>query len=145
MIAKRSVRIANALVACATLLSFNPTPAEAPDPVFGEWLTDDHAAIVAISRCGERLCGSIERVLDPRAPKYDINNPDPSHRSRPLAGTFILWNYVHSDSGWKNGRAYDPKSGNSYRSTLKLAEGGRLEVKGCVLFICQSRFWTRVD
>ena len=44
----------------------------------------------------------------------------------------------------EGGRAYDPKSGQSYRSSLKLEPDGSLKLTGCVLFICESRRWTRV-
>ena len=122
-----------------------PSPALAADPIFGRWRTDDGAAIVSVAPCGGKLCGAIARVLDPKAPPNDINNPDQRRRSRPLAGVLVLRDFVRSGIVWKNGRAYDPKSGNSYASELTVQKDGRLKVTGCVLFLCRSRLWTRSD
>jgi uncharacterized protein (DUF2147 family) len=119
------------------------SPAHAAAPIFGRWLTDDGAAIIRIEPCGARLCGRIERVLDPKAPRNDINSPDRAHRTKPLVGTAVLSNYSGSGSIWKGGQAYDPKAGKSYRSELTLLANGKLKVTGCVLFICRSRYWTR--
>jgi vitamin B12 transporter len=41
------------------------------------------------------------------------------------------------------GRAYDPKTGKSYKAKLRPNPDGTLTVTGCVLFICQSQTWRR--
>ncbi|MEO6091488.1 MAG: DUF2147 domain-containing protein [Novosphingobium sp.] len=114
-------------------------------PIFGRWLTDDRSAIIRIDPCGRSLCGVIEQVLDPRAPGRDINSPDRSHRSRPLVGTTVLSGFHLAGAFWTGGRAYDPKSGRSYRSMLAVQPDRRLKLTGCVLVLCRSRFWTRVN
>ena len=105
----------------------------------------DGAAIVRIAPCDGKLCGAIARVLDPKAPPNAINNPDRRQRARPLAGVLVLRDFVHSGAEWKGGRAYDPKTGNSYTSELMVQQDGRLKVTGCILFLCRSRLWTRSD
>lgn len=112
--------------------------------VFGHWLTDDGAGIVEVKRCGASLCGTLVRVLDPKAPAHDINNRDASLRGRPLVGVPIIYGMHPDGDGWKGGRAYDPKAGRSYRASLALGEKGRLDVTGCILFLCQTKHWTRV-
>ena len=140
------MRYGRALMALALALALlASTPALAADPIFGRWRTDDSSAIVSVAPCGGKLCGEIARVLDPKAPPYDINNPDRRKRSRPLAGAMVLRDFVRSGGVWKGGRAYDPKSGNSYASELAMQQDGRLKVTGCVLFLCRSRLWTRSD
>ena len=67
-----------------------PAPAGAAAPIFGRWRTDDGSAIVRVEPCGGKLCGRIDRVLDPKAPTNDINSPDPAHRTKPLVGTTVL-------------------------------------------------------
>jgi len=129
----------------AVLLALAPSAAWAAPSVIGKWLTDDGAAIIGISRCGKRVCGVIDRVLDPAAPKNDINNPDARLRTEPLAGTYVLRDFVQSGSKWENGSVYDPKTGNTYRSKMELLDNGDLKVTGCVLFVCRSRIWTRPD
>ncbi len=136
-------RVVPMLVPVLTLLA--PSPVLAADPIFGRWRTDDGAAIVSVIPCGGKLCGAIARVLDPKAPMNDINNPDRRQRSRPLAGAMVLRDFVRSGAGWKGGRAYDPKTGKSYASELMVQQDGRLKVTGCVLFLCRSRLWSRSD
>jgi uncharacterized protein (DUF2147 family) len=133
--------------ALALPLALAPTAAAATAPsVQGLWLTDDHKGIVQIAPCGARMCGRIAKVLDsgPNVPKTDVHNPNPALRSRPILGLATLTGFSGSGSDWSGGRAYDPKSGKSYRSTLKLNPDGSLNVSGCVFFICESRRWTRV-
>jgi uncharacterized protein (DUF2147 family) len=57
-----------------------------------------------------------------------------------LRGGSSVW---RSGGAWQGGRAYDPKTGKSYRSTMELQPDGRLKVSGCILFLCQSKLWTR--
>ena len=130
------------LVLPGALLAVAQTP---PQSIEGRWLTDDRKGIVEIAPCGERLCGHIAQVLDrsPGVPKTDVNNPDPRLRPHPLVGLRTLWGFKRSATAWGGGRAYDPKSGKSYRSQLELERDGSLKVTGCVLFVCESRRWTR--
>lgn len=125
------------------LVAVTPQAAFA-DTVTGRWLTDAKDAVVLIDDCGQKMCGRIERVLDPKLPTKDINNPDPKLRTRPIIGTFVLSNFVKAGTGWKDGQAYDPKTGKSYKSKMQLLTGGRLKVSGCILFLCEDRYWTRM-
>lgn len=111
--------------------------------VLGRWLTDDKAGVVEIAPCGNALCGKLAAVLDPKAPTQDINNPDPALKGRPLAGIAILTGLTRDGAGWSGGEAYDPKTGHTYRASIRVAEDGRLDVTGCVLLICRTRHWTR--
>jgi uncharacterized protein (DUF2147 family) len=118
----------------------------APPSIQGLWLNDDHKGLVQIAPCGRKLCGTLVKVLDraPTAPKTDIHNPDPALRNRPFVGLPVLTGFEGSGGSWKNGRAYDPESGKSYRSYLELQPDGSLKVSGCILFFCENRRWTRV-
>ena len=130
--------------AIALLLVLAPgAAAAAPASIHGVWLTDDHKGLVQIGPCGRKLCGTIVRVLNPDAPKTDVHNPDPRLRNRPILGLPVLYGFEGSGGSWKGGRAYDPKSGKSYRSYLELNPDGSLKVSGCILFICESQRWTR--
>lgn len=117
-------------------------PRNGPE-VLGRWFTDDRAGIVEIAPCANALCGRLVAVLDPKAPSLDINNPDPARRSRALVGIAILTGLTRDAKGWSGGHAYDPKTGHTYRASIRLADDGRLDVTGCVLLICRTRHWTR--
>jgi hypothetical protein len=100
------------------------------------------ASRFAVHRCAD---GSSKYSTHggPSVPKTDVNNPDPNLRSRPILGLQTLSGFTRDGAVWSGGRAYDPKSGRSYRATLQLNPDGSLKLTGCVLFICQSRRWTR--
>ena len=130
----------------AALLALAPLSAvAAASPLEGLWRTDDGKALVRIAACGQRMCGTIARVLatGPDVPRTDVNNPDTSRRGRPLVGLQILSGFTGGPTEWKGGQAYDPKSGSSYKSSLRLNADGSLRVTGCVLFVCRSKRWTR--
>lgn len=129
----------------AALLGLASAAAGAAAPVEGLWLTDDGKGVVRIGPCGRQLCGWIARVLDrgPNVPTRDLNNPDPRLRARPILGLPILTGFTASGGEWTGGHAYDPKSGRSYRTTLSVNRDGSLNVTGCVMFICQTKRWTR--
>ena len=109
----------------------------------GTWRTADGSALVRIGPCGDRVCGRIVRVLDPRAPATDRRNPAPALRNRPLVGLTVLSGFVSAPGNALSGRAYDPKTGRSYRASLRLNADGTLRVTGCVLVVCRSQTWTR--
>ncbi|HEX7854556.1 MAG TPA: DUF2147 domain-containing protein [Sphingobium sp.] len=111
----------------------------------GDWLTDDRSAIIHVAPCGQKLCGTIQHVLDPKAPAKDVNNPDSAKRARPLVGVSVLSGFTRSGEGWDGGIAYDPKAGKSYKSRLAMSNPQTLDVTGCILFLCRTRHWTRAE
>jgi len=127
------------------LLAALPAPALAAPDLSGEWLVEDKSATVTIGRCGASWCGRVARILE-RRPGWkgtDVNNPDPKLRSRTVQGLPILTGFKPDEKGLTGGRIYDPKSGKTYRSMLRLNADGSLKVSGCIAFFCQSQRWTR--
>ncbi len=43
------------------------------------------------------------------------------------------------------GRIYNPENGRTYRASLKLRSPDLLEVKGCLLIVCDTQVWRRVE
>jgi len=133
--------------AVSVALLFLPVSAaaSAAPPVAGDWVIEDKSALISIRPCGPSVCGRIARALirKPGHPSTDVHNPDPALRKRPLIGLEILSGFVARADRWDGGRIYDPESGKTYRSVLRLNPDGSLKVSGCVLFICQSQRWTR--
>jgi uncharacterized protein (DUF2147 family) len=129
----------------AFMLAFTATAAPAAPNVAGNWIIQDRSAIITIAPCGQRMCGRLARALiqKPNYPQTDIHNPDRSLRGRPLIGLQILSGFAPGPDRWDKGSIYDPESGKTYRSLLRLNSDGSLKVSGCVLFICRSQRWTR--
>ena len=45
---------------------------------------------------------------------------------------------------WDDGTIYNPEDGQTYSSEMMLIDTKTLEVKGCVLFFCETQTWKRV-
>jgi len=129
------------------MLALIALAAAAPPGITGDWVNADRTAVIRIAPCGPLLCGSTVRILarGPKVPSTDVNNPDPRLRPRPLAGLRVLWGFSRSGAVWAGGRAYDPKSGKSYRARLTLNPNGTLKVTGCIAIFCRSQQWTRAN
>jgi len=135
-------------IAAAILLAGVATVAKAEDDPTGRWIMENGKVTVQLSRCGGGLCGRIvglAKPLDKKGrPKVDKENPNPSLRSRPLIGLTILSGMqAEGDNTW-SGSIYNADDGRTYSSTMHLA-GNRMKVKGCVVFICKSMAFRKVD
>jgi uncharacterized protein (DUF2147 family) len=70
------------------------------------------------------------------------------YKGKPFVGIVTLWNLKpQGDDTWGDGNGYKPSEDRSFKAkSVKLIDGGRkLEVKGCVAFICRTATWVRVD
>lgn len=122
-----------------------PAAAHAATPITGQWLTVDGKAIVTIAECGNGVCGRVTKVLkpNPKGPTTDFRNPDPTKRNRPIEGLQILANFMDGGKDWQ-GKIYSPEAGKEYKSYITRKPDGRLQVKGCIAFFCQTQIWTPV-
>lgn len=140
------------LFAAALLL---PVIALAQSTPVGLWKTIDDdgktaKSLVRISEQGGTLTGSIDKLLDPAAPadaRCDKCTDD--RKDKPIAGLQIIRGVKAEDSGaWGGGEILDPNNGKTYRTRLKLVDGGKkLEVRGYIgapLF-GRSQTWVRVE
>jgi uncharacterized protein (DUF2147 family) len=136
----------------AFMIVTRPVFAAAAEPV-GQWYAEGGAAVVAITPCGDALCGRVVWVHSPLnqdgCELRDKNNPDPALRNRPVVGLQILGGLVASDHkhvSWTGGTIYDPVSGNTYRCRLELDGHDRLRLRGYVgiPLVGRTTTWTRV-
>ena len=117
----------------------------------GEWVTGGDKAREEIATCAgdpSRLCGTVTwsyRPADaPPGELRDIHNADPALRTRPILGLPLLQGFVPAGpDAWDGGTIYDPEAGKTYKSKLRLDGPDRLEVDGCILFVCQTQTWAR--
>ncbi|MFN3584165.1 DUF2147 domain-containing protein [Phenylobacterium sp.] len=132
--------LAAALAAAPTIV---PTLALAADPVEGEWLTQAGTARVKIAPCAgkaDRMCGVVTWLKTAGA--KDVHNPDPDLRGRPVLGLTMIRDFKADGPGrWKGGKIYDPQSGKTYDSRMRVDADGTLKVEGCVLVVCQAQTW----
>jgi uncharacterized protein (DUF2147 family) len=119
------------------------------DAILGNWLTEGGKAIIEIYRCGERYCGKIVWLKEPKDPngtdKLDAKNPDPSERKRKIIGLNLVWDFTYDgDNKWVEGGIYDPDNGKTYSCKMNL-DGDRLKVRGYigVSLFGRTTVWTR--
>ena len=139
------------LVLLALLASPVETLAEGPvSPLFGRWLTEDGKSQVEIAPCAHVVCGTVvwleEPLRDDGRPIVDSNNDDPALRDRKVMGLRIMDGFRLNGPGQlEDGTIYNPEDGNTYEPTFTLQDDGSLELEACILFICQSQNWVRVE
>jgi uncharacterized protein (DUF2147 family) len=108
------------------------------DAVIGIWKTGEANALVKIYKSGDKYEGKIVWLLEPTdpetgKPKLDKNNPDESKKSRPVVGMVNIYDFVYAGKKeWESGKIYDPKTGNEYKSTIKMKDANTLEVRGYI-------------
>lgn len=127
---------------------------EAPSgSLLGLWLTQDGDAHIRLERCSDGLCGSIVWMKEPLdetgAERRDAENPDPALRDRPVQGLTILRIGDAPDARgvYGEGRIYDPKSGRTYRCTLRHDGEGALKLRGYlgISLLGRTSRWVRLE
>jgi uncharacterized protein (DUF2147 family) len=124
--------------------------AQQPDHVKGTWLNENKDAKVEIYKSGDKYFGKITWTkdmyeADGKTLKKDSKNPDEKLRNRTIQNLVIITDLTYDDGEWSGGELYDPKSGKTYKSKLKL-KGGSLEIRGYVgsPMFGKTTVWTRV-
>lgn len=138
-----------ALLATAVLAI--PMAASAADPAEGRWKTiDDETgqakSIVEISQAADgTLTGRIVELLNPSRPNPTCDKCKDDRRGKPITGMEIIRGMKPEGGGeYAGGTILKPDEGKVYRSKMALIDGGsRLQVSGCVAFICKSQVWIR--
>jgi uncharacterized protein (DUF2147 family) len=112
--------------------------ADARDAVFGRWTGD--RSVLEVSEQDGSLSARVIAVDDPvyregeefgpvGAARRDDLNPDETKRQQPILGIELLQNYRFEDGKWQ-GRIYDPESGNTYASNMRVERNGELKMRG---------------
>lgn len=123
------------------------TTAVLAEDATGEWLVEDKSARIKIVNCQNALWGI---MWAEKTPGYDTGNRDPSMKGRPMLGIPILINMKPTEPNSWAGKVYDPKgstfmsAGGIYDVKVKLAKKDILEVRGCMMGICDGEDWTRI-
>lgn len=124
-------------------------PALASDPT-GRWKTiDDETgqakSIVDIQRGGDgSYTGRIVELLNPSRPNPTCDKCSDDRKNQPITGMEIIRGMRGSGTEFSGGTILKPDEGKVYRSKMKLIDGGqKLEVSGCIAFLCKSQVWVR--
>ena len=133
------------------ITSFATIFGQNPDLVKGIWVSDSKDAKVEIYKAGEKYFGKIVWAqnmyeADGKTSKKDSKNSNEQLQGRTILNMIILSGFTYGDGEWSGGEIYDPKSGKTYKSKMKL-KGNSLEVRGYVgsPMFGKTTTWTRVS
>jgi uncharacterized protein (DUF2147 family) len=138
------------VLAAVLFTSYAAVFAQDPDIVKGVWLNDNKDAKVEIYKSGDKYFGKIIWIqnmyeADGKTLKKDSKNSNEQLRNRSIVNMIIFSGFTYSDGEWTEGEIYDPKSGKTYKSKMKL-KGNSLEVRGYVgnPMFGKTTTWTRL-
>lgn len=122
----------------ALLMAAALAGARAQAPIHGEWWTPGFNARVRIEPCGDAVCGRIVWLWD--------DSPRNIADRQPLLGRLVIDRMEAAEPGrWHGGRLYNPEDGRDYKGSLRLQSATQLVIDGCVLFVCRTQVWRRVE
>jgi len=131
------------------LISFTALIAQNADGIKGVWTNGSKDVKVEIYKSGDRYFGKViwgKEIYeaDGKTLKKDSKNSNESLRNRTILNLVILSGYTYDDGEWVGGEIYDPKSGKTYDSKMKI-KGGNLEIRGYVgsPMFGKTTVWTR--
>ncbi|KAF1698943.1 hypothetical protein CSC62_03110 [Pseudoxanthomonas jiangsuensis] len=135
----------------ATPLMLASLAAIAADPVVGRWKTIDGdtgrpKSYVEISQAANGvLTGRIVELINPSRPNPTCDKCGDDRKNKPITGMEIIRGMRAEGGGeYAGGTILKPDEGKVYKSKMELIEGGsKLEVSGCIAFICKSQVWER--
>ena len=138
-------------LAAILFVSFTAVVAQDPDVVKGVWLNDNKDARVEIYKHGDKYYGKIVWTrnmyeADGKTLKKDSKNANEQLRNRTIQNMVILSGLSYSDGEWTGGEIYDPTSGKTYKSKMRI-KGNSLEVRGYVgsPMFGKTTVWTRIS
>ena len=123
----------------------------------GLWKTvDDNTkkekSLVRIVETNGVYTGTVEKVIDPDAPKDAVcKDCTDDRKDKPVVGMTIIRNMKQSAGDkavWEGGDILDPNNGKVYSAKLKLVEGGKkLDVRGYIgtPLLGRTQTWQRVE
>ena len=132
------------------LAALSAATASAADPAVGRWKTIDGdtgkpKSYVEITQAANgTLSGRIVELINPSRPNPTCDKCKDDRKGKPITGMEIIRGMKRDGDAYAGGTILKPDEGKVYKSKMELLDGGgRLEVSGCVAFICKSQVWVR--
>ena len=137
------------LAAALASLAFSVS-AQNASPV-GKWKTldDESGKAMTITEVYEAKNGTLAaKITENLGLPATCGECSGQYKGKPFVGIVTLWNLkANKDGTWGGGNGYKPSEDRSFTAkSVTLVDGGKkLEVKGCVAFICRTGTWERAD
>lgn len=123
----------------------------ASDSPVGRWKTidDQTGKAKSIVEITQNTDGSfngriIEILQSDRGPNPICDKCKDDRKNKPVKGMEIIRGMKRDGDAFSGGTILKPDEGKIYKSKMELIDGGKkLEVSGCIAFICKSQTWLR--
>ena len=138
-----------ALLAMAPALMMMPAQAEpsaaTTSSELGRWVTGNGNLEVEIAACGDKLCGTVVKVLANHSMSKAGAEMVPAD-SRPALGMQILTDFSASGSGEHDGRIYNRENGKTYDCLMAMQTPDELKIRPYVVmsWFGKTQIWHRV-
>jgi uncharacterized protein (DUF2147 family) len=126
----------NAIIISSLLLFLNFGKDPKSERIVGKWMSENKDIAVEVYKVNDRFAAKvIWFACDPKTPDMesfkDIENPDPKLRNRPWLGMIVVSDLkFNGEDEWNDGNIYDPNTGRTYRSVVRLNSAQELIVIG---------------
>lgn len=107
------------------------------DQILGRWISAEKDLAVEVYKADDRYLAKVvwfdcsKPNTPPMAQHFDTENPNPKLRSRPWLGMVVLNNLgFNGKDEWNGGTVYDPNSGRTYRTVVRMASPNAIIVRG---------------
>ena len=143
---------AGALAQPAHAHAQSSTPAVADQSPVGIWKqiddkTGQAKSLIQIREVDGELVGNVMKVLrSKKGPNPLCDQCSGDLKNKPVNGMEILKGMKPHGHSWSGGTILDPKSGDTYRCTMKVIDGGaKLKVRGYIGFALfgRTQVWLR--
>ncbi|HEY0205807.1 MAG TPA: DUF2147 domain-containing protein [Acetobacteraceae bacterium] len=140
-------------VLCGALALSGAASAQGAGSPVGLWRTMDdktgkETGAVRIFESGGALYGRIERITDPARAGLSCIKCSDDRKNKPLIGLDIMRGLKRDGDAWDGGTILDPETGGTYKSSVRLDDGGqKLVVRGYlgVSLLGRSQTWIRAQ
>lgn len=136
------------LAATLASIAFSASAQNASSPI-GKWKTldDETGKPMTITEVYEAKNGTLAaKITENLGLPATCSECSGQYKGKPFVGIVTLWNLkANKDGTWGDGNGYKPSDDRKFNAkSVKLTDGGnKLEVKGCVAFICKTATWVR--
>ncbi len=133
------------LVHFTAILTFSSS-AQSPNAVLGTWLTGEANSHIKIYKAPDSNV-YFGKIVWLKEPNEADGTPKKDEEGKPILNMVNLRDFIYDDDEWTDGTIYDPKSGNTYYSTMTLKDANTLKVRGSIDsfgLIGRTDVWTRV-
>ena len=116
------------------------------DDKTGDDKTGKEKGLVRIYEANGLIYGDVEGTVDPAEARLTCTKCEDDRRGKPLIGLNIIRGLRRDGDEWDGGTILDPASGEVYRCSLRLEDGGRrLVVRGYlgISLLGRSQIWVR--